>query len=149
MNKINLGIILIFLYIMSSCTPYPRYLSFEGDGVVSVYKLSDFKDYPVLKTEYGIASYYGKKYHGKRTSSGKLFNMYKLSAAHRIYPLGTIVRVTNLKNDRQVIVEINDRGPFVKGRVIDLSYGAAVKLGFIRSGTTEVKIEVLKWGSKK
>ncbi len=103
----------------------------------------------VLSTEIGIASYYGEKYHGRRTASGEIFDMYKFSAAHKEHPLGTIARITNLSNGKWVVLKINDRGPFIKGRIIDLSYGAAEKLGFVREGLTEVKIEVLKWGPKK
>lgn len=98
--------------------------------------------------EKGIASWYGKDFHGRPTSSGEIFNMYDLTAAHRLIPLGTIVKVTNLKNDRSVVVKINDRGPFVDGRIIDLSYYAARKLGMAEEGLAPVEIRVLKWGSK-
>ena len=91
----------------------------------------------------GIASYYGREFHGKRTASGEIYNMRKYTAAHRTLPFGSIVRVTNLSNGRSVKVRINDRGPFVKGRIIDLSYGAARKLGIIESGTAKVRIDVL------
>lgn len=100
----------------------------------------------VLSTEIGIASYYGKEFHGKKTASGEIFDMYKFSAAHQDYPLGTIVRVTNLSNGKSLVLKINDRGPFLKGRIIDLSYAAAGELDFVLEGTTTVKIEVLIWG---
>ena len=100
----------------------------------------------VLSTEIGIASYYGKEFHGKKTASGEIFDMHKFSAAHKDYPLGTIIRVTNLNNGKSLVLKINDRGPFVKGRIIDLSYAAANELDFVLEGTTTVKIEVLKWG---
>ena len=100
----------------------------------------------VLSTEIGIASYYGKEFHGKKTASGEIFDMYKFSAAHQDYPLGTIVRVTNLSNGKSLVLKINDRGPFLKGRIIDLSYAAAEELDFVLEGTTTVKIEVLIWG---
>ncbi len=96
--------------------------------------------------EVGIASWYGKKFHGKRTASGEIFNMYKLTAAHRILPFGTLVRVKNLENGKEVVVRINDRGPLKRGRIIDLSYGAAKKLGMINTGLAKVRIEVIKWG---
>ncbi|HHF53278.1 MAG TPA: septal ring lytic transglycosylase RlpA family protein [candidate division WOR-3 bacterium] len=95
--------------------------------------------------EVGLASYYGRKFHGKKTASGEIFNMYKLTAAHRKLPFGTYVKVTNLENGRSVIVRINDRGPFKKNRIIDLSYEAAKRLGIISKGVARVKLEVIKW----
>jgi len=92
----------------------------------------------------GLASWYGPNFHGKKTSSREVYNMYDMTAAHRILPFGTYVMVTNLNNGRSVKVEINDRGPFVKGRIIDLSYAAARVLGAVGPGVVPVKIEVLK-----
>ena len=94
----------------------------------------------------GIASYYGEKYHGRETASGEIFDMYDLTAAHQELPFGTKIRVINLDNTKQVVVRINDRGPFVKGRILDLSYGAAQKLDMIQTGTAPVRIEVLDFG---
>lgn len=94
----------------------------------------------------GLATWYGKPFHGRRTASGERFDMRQLTAAHRSLPFGTRVRVTNLKNQRQVVVRISDRGPYGKGRVIDLSKAAAGQLHMLRSGVVPVKIEVLKWG---
>ena len=91
----------------------------------------------------GIASYYGKRFHGRRTATGEIFNMWAMTAAHRALPMGTIVNVTNMENGRSVEVKVNDRGPFIKGRVLDLSYGAAAKLGMIRHGLAKVKIVVV------
>ena len=91
----------------------------------------------------GIASWYGKKFHGRKTSSGEIYNMYAVSAAHKTLPLGTYVRVHNLKNNKKLDVRINDRGPFVRGRIIDLSYGAAKKIGMAGAGTAPVKIWAL------
>ena len=96
-----------------------------------------------------IVSYYGKKFHKKRTANGEIFNMYKVSAAHKSYPLGTKVRVTNLENGKSIKLVINDRGPFVKGRIIDLSYKAARKLDFVNQGTTKVRINVIRLGDNK
>jgi rare lipoprotein A len=90
----------------------------------------------------GMASYYGSE-SGSRTATGERFNPYALTAAHRTLPFGTKIRVTNLWNGRSVILRINDRGPFIRGRIIDVSYGAARKLGMIGSGVASVKIEVL------
>lgn len=90
----------------------------------------------------GLASYYGKKFHGRKTASGEPFNMYALTAAHKRLPFGTRVRVTHLKSGRSIAVRINDRGPFIKGRIIDLSYGAAKKLGMVTQGVARVRIWV-------
>jgi peptidoglycan lytic transglycosylase len=90
----------------------------------------------------GWASYYGTAHHGRRTASGMRFDEHQLTAAHRSLPFGTMVRVTNLDNGRQVTVTINDRGPFKKKRVIDVSSRAARELGFLRAGTARVRIEV-------
>jgi rare lipoprotein A len=98
--------------------------------------------------EVGYAAWYGPGFHGKRTASGEIYNMYDLTAAHKTLPFGTIVKVYNLENGRSVVVRINDRGPFVKGRIIDLSYGAAKKLGMIEKGVVRVRIEVIKWGRR-
>ena len=94
-------------------------------------------------TETGQASWYGKAHHGQRTASGEPFDMHTLTAAHRTLPFGTIVRVTNLGNGRSVNVRINDRGPFLHGRIIDLSYEAAVRLGIVSTGTARVEIKVI------
>lgn len=93
--------------------------------------------------ERGAASWYGTKFHGQRTSSGETYNMYAMTAAHKTLPLPTYVRVTNLRNGRQVIVKVNDRGPFHDNRLIDLSYAAATKLGIIGNGTGLVEVEAL------
>lgn len=93
--------------------------------------------------ERGLASWYGKKFHGRRTSSGEPYDMYAMTAAHRSLPLPTYVQVTNLKNGRTVVVRINDRGPFHGKRIIDLSYAAASKLGIVREGTGLVEIRAL------
>ncbi len=91
----------------------------------------------------GVASYYGKEHHGKKTANGEIFDMYKLTAAHRSLPFGSQVKVTNLSNQRSVIVRINDRGPYYQGRIIDLSLAAAERLEMVKSGITKVKLEVL------
>ena len=91
----------------------------------------------------GIASYYGRKFHRKKTASGERFNMYGLTAAHRTLPFNTRIKVTNLENNKSVIVRVNDRGPFKKDRVVDLSYKAAKKIGLIQKGTARVRIKIL------
>ncbi|MDD2720700.1 MAG: septal ring lytic transglycosylase RlpA family protein [Gallionella sp.] len=91
--------------------------------------------------ERGIASWYGKKFHGQRTSSGEEYDMYAMTAAHPILPIPSYARVTNVTNGKSVVVRINDRGPFLHDRVIDLSYTAAYKLGIIGNGSQEVEVE--------
>jgi len=93
--------------------------------------------------EVGMASYYSAAFHNGRTASGERYSKYAMTAAHPTLPFGTRVRVTHLGNGRHVIVRINDRGPFTKGRIIDLSYAAARKLGMIREGLANVRIEPL------
>lgn len=96
----------------------------------------------------GIASWYGTKFHSQRTSSGDQYDMYAMTAAHKTLPLPTYVKVKNLKNGREAIVKVNDRGPFHSGRVIDLSYAAAAKLGVFPTGTAPVEIEALSTGKR-
>lgn len=98
----------------------------------------------VAQTEYGTASYYGTYFHGKPTASGEKYNQFALTAAHKTLPLGTILKVTNAQNNKSVFVKVNDRGPYVKGRIIDLSTKAAELLGYRNKGTAYVKIEVVK-----
>lgn len=93
--------------------------------------------------EHGVASWYGKKFHGYQTSNGEVYNMYGMTAAHKALPIPSYVRVTNLENGRQVVVRVNDRGPFHDGRVIDLSYAAAQKLGYATKGTASVRVEIV------
>jgi rare lipoprotein A len=91
----------------------------------------------------GMASWYGKKFHGKKTASGKLFNMHAPTAAHRFLPFGTLVKVINLQNHKEVIVKIVDRGPFNPRRVIDLSHAAAKSIGLMKRGIAKVKVQVI------
>ena len=95
------------------------------------------------KSEVGMSSYYGKTFHGRKTASGENFNMYALTAAHKRLPLQTLIKVTNLRNKKTVIVRVNDRGPYAKRRILDLSYAAAKEIGMVRKGTARVKIEIL------
>jgi len=97
----------------------------------------------VLKSYKGRASWYGARHHGKKTASGELFDKEELTAAHRTLPFGTKVQVTNNQNGKSVIVRINDRGPFRKGLIIDLSYAAARAIGMVRAGISEVELEIL------
>jgi len=111
------------------------------------------RTYRVLPTargyrERGRASWYGSKFHGRLTSSGEPFDMYKVSAAHKTLPLPSWVEVTNLDNGRRLNVRVNDRGPFREGRIIDLSYAAAVKLGVLEAGTAPVEVRALDFGER-
>lgn len=108
----------------------------EGNGVLVSTK-------PLL-VETGIASWYGAPYHNRRGSNGETYDMHAMTAAHRTLPLGSIVRVLNPETQSSVVVRITDRGPFIKGRIIDLSEAAAVQIGLIARGTTPVRLEVLK-----
>jgi len=110
------------------------------------------KEYHVMQsakgfTQKGIASWYGSKFHGQRTSDGEVYDMHKMTAAHKTLPLPSYVEVTNHNNGRKVIVRVNDRGPFHKGRIIDLSYAAAAKLGVTKTGTAPVTIRVVTPGT--
>lgn len=96
----------------------------------------------------GLASWYGKKFHGRKTSSGEVYNMYAMTAAHKSLPLPTFVRVQNLSNGRSIVVKVNDRGPFVGDRIIDLSYTAAEKLGVIGPGTARVEVSAVNSGQQ-
>lgn len=101
--------------------------------------LSTYKGY----VEEGIASWYGPKFHGRRTSSGEVYNMYEMTAAHRVLPMNTKVRVTNLDNGKVIDLRVNDRGPFVGDRIIDLSFAAAREIEMIGPGTARVRVEAL------
>ncbi len=152
-------LLLLGALLLQSCSSAPRFTS-DNNGMknsAGIRGKTEVKEEPrvtdeagitPIKTVYGTASYYGEKYNGKQTTSGEIFHMNSLTAAHRDYPFGTIVKVTNLSNGKTVLVKINDRGPLVEGRIIDLSYGAAKLLGMLKSGTAEVRIDVLKWGEE-
>ena len=112
------------------------------------------KDYRPLASlqpfrQRGMASWYGKRFHGKPTSSGEKYDMYKMTAAHPTLPIPSYARVTNVANGRSVVVRINDRGPFHAGRVIDLSYVAAHRLGYIGAGSAQVEVEAIVPGSSR
>jgi rare lipoprotein A len=95
-------------------------------------------------TEQGKASWYGEKFHGHLTANGEIYDMYQMSAAHKTLPIPSFAKVTNQANGKQVIVRVNDRGPFHGGRIIDLSYAAALKLDMLKTGVADVKLEVVK-----
>lgn len=106
--------------------------------------LSIGSSYPQNFQNKGIASYYHDKFHGRTTANGEIYHKDSLTAAHRSLPFQTYVKVTNLSNNKSVIVKINDRGPFVKGRIIDVSKAAASQLGIIKQGVAKVSVEIIK-----
>ena len=125
----------------------PRKEPLSSHGNKSPYTVNG-KQYRIMASagnysEEGIASWYGAKFHGHSTSNGEVFDMNKISAAHKTLPLPTWVRVTNLDNGKSIDVRVNDRGPFHGGRIIDLSYAAAVKLGYQDKGTARVRVEAI------
>lgn len=127
--------------------PRPEPRSRYGNG--PVYEVFG-KRYTVMPTstgyrERGVASWYGKKFHGNLTSNREVYDMYQMTAAHKTLPLPTYVRVRNLRNDREIIVRVNDRGPFVHNRIIDLSYAAALKLDMVRDGTSLVEVTAINF----
>lgn len=140
---------------ISSCFTPP---ALDGDTYQGYYKIGN--PYKVLgKTYYpreyeiyeeqGMASWYGSKFHGKRTANGEIYNKYDFTAAHNTLPLPSIVKVKNLENGKSVVVRVNDRGPFTKNRIIDLSKRAATQLGFLQKGTAKVEVVLLPKKTKE
>lgn len=160
-KKILFIMIIGFLF---SCASSPKFTSNESDNSAAkapeqsktrYSKDKDSKKENVdvyynfsssLETADGYASYYADDFDGKQTANGETFNMYELTAAHKTYPFNTMIRVTNLSNNRSIIVRINDRGPFVDNRVIDLSLGAAMQLDMVDSGIQKVQLDIIEWG---
>jgi rare lipoprotein A len=120
------------------------------------YVINNKRYYPIPSAEgysqKGLASWYGGKFHGRRTSSGEIYNKYSMTAAHKTLPMNTMLLVKNLENGKKIVVRINDRGPFVRGRIVDLSYKSAKELGIVKEGIARVKATalgeeaVIKWG---
>ncbi len=135
----------IDVYSIRDAVPKPEPRSRSGNPSSYVvngrryYVMSNSQGY----VERGIASWYGTKFHGRRTSSGERYNMYGMTAAHRELPIPTYVRVTNLRNGKSAVVRVNDRGPFHDNRIIDLSYAAAAKLGILGNGTGLVEVQAI------
>ena len=123
MNVKNLFLLAVIILVVSGCAAIPPYK--QG------YRTS------------GLASWYGSDFHGRKTANGETYDMYGLTAAHRTLPFGTVLRVTNPISGRAVDVRVNDRGPFVSGRILDLSYGAAQSLGTVGKGVTKVEMEIV------
>ena len=143
-NKKNLlrifsSYLLIILSIVSCASSNKKA---KSDGVI-------IQEQPKLvgDIQYGVSSYYADKFHGRRTANGEIYDMYGISGAHQTLPLNSVVKVTNLENNKVLVMKVNDRGPFIKNRIFDCSYGAAVQLGFISKGTAIVKVEVIEIGN--
>ena len=153
--------ILLLTGLVSACGPRDRYVRVvqpssqntvqlpqkSKNGLPQFYSVNGVRYYPlpdsVGYSEIGNASWYGKKFHGRRTANGEFFDMHEKSGAHKTLPMGTYVRVINLDNHKYTVIRINDRGPFVKGRIIDLSYAAAKEIGLIGPGVARVKVTAL------
>jgi len=151
-------IIFIIVFLCVGCASAPRYKSgsnpFPPKNENEKPNSRNKKLKPNKKSSYnpkkmlyrGTSSFYGPKFHGKLTANGEIFDMYGVTAAHKEFPFNTIARVTNENNGKSLILRINDRGPYVGNRILDCSFGAAKKLGFVNEGTTLVKIEIMEWG---
>ncbi len=147
------SLLLVILFLLCGCatrvTPPtgPPVPGRKTPGTQRPYRINGRKYYPLPTAqgfeERGIASWYGRQFHGRKTSNGETYDMYAETAAHKTLPMNTRVLVKNLDNNREMVVRINDRGPFVRGRVIDLSYTAAKKLGVVAKGTARVKLTAL------
>ena len=129
---------LVLLLLALACSSHRRPASPHGGQAAAAGSVSE-----------GVSSWYGKEFDGRPTASGERFDMHGLSAAHRTLALGTRARITNLENGREVELVINDRGPFIRGRILDCSYGAAKALGFAGAGLAQVRIEVLEEGHER
>ena len=153
------GAVLLFMAGCASLNPFPKHVHSTPPSAEKSAKVrttnAKTRPYTVLGRTYyplqtasgydevGVASWYGSDFHGKKTANGQTYNMYGLSAAHKTLPLGTRVRVTRLSNNASVVLVINDRGPFVSGRILDLSYGAAKELDMVHAGVAKVRISAI------
>ena len=136
---------LISILFFISCTVSPRYSS-GGNYTKAKTKKTKSKTVNKGGVLRGVSSWYGPNFHGKLTANGEVYDMYGVTAAHKTLTLGTVVRVTNLDNEKSLILRINDRGPYVDGRILDCSFGAAKKLGFHEQGTANVEIKIIEEG---
>ena len=153
-SPVFLVIMLVLSTLFTGCGPEPQGAKRTKYTSAARHK-STMRSYTVLGKRYhptyvevgqvmrGISSWYGPNFHGKQTSNGEIYNMHARTAAHKTWPMDTMVKVRNLQNDKSTIVRINDRGPFVKGRIIDLSYTAGKEIGLDRMGIAKVSVEVL------
>ena len=134
-------LVLPTVFFLYNCSPSSRFSSKTTS--IPITASSELNDGNVL---YGESSYYAEKFHGRKTANGETFDMYKKTAAHKSLPFNTILEVTNIENNQSVIVRVNDRGPFVGGRILDLSYSAAKEIGMLAKGVVKVRIKILKLG---
>ena len=152
-NAFSIIALLFLTLILSYCTSVPRFTSrderYRRESKTQKEDLDRYKNSEVLETAIGTASYYADQFNNKITYSGEVYDMFGLSAAHPTYQMGTIIRVTNLSNDKTVIIRVNDRMPYRPDRIIDLSLGCAQELDMVQVGITMVKVEVLEWGTGK
>jgi rare lipoprotein A (peptidoglycan hydrolase) len=130
------------LFALTYCVPNPVYHSDHQSKKTIARESMNRSSEKVT----GVASFYADQFDGRKTASGDIFDQKQLTAAHRTYPFGTIVKVTHLANGRSVQVRINDRGPFVKGRIIDLSLAAAKALDMVKAGKADVELTIIQWG---
>ncbi len=138
------------VFLVSGCSSNPVYTSKKHTSVSSKKKKQPAKStgkYRNGQVIEGIASYYGPGFHGRLTANGEKYNQNGLTCAHKHLPFGTILKITYIKTGKTVTVRVNDRGPYVKGRIIDLSVGAAKKIGMLNDGTGKVKIQIIKLGN--
>jgi rare lipoprotein A len=150
----------IFMLLLGGCSPQQEELASLPKGISKARYKATMKPYTIKGTTYhpvrvkvgdtmeGISSWYGPNFHGKYTSSGEVYNMYGKTAAHKTWPMNTIVLVENLENGKSVLVRINDRGPFIDGRVLDCSFTAGKKIGLDKSGIAKVKLTVVGFAGK-
>jgi len=142
--------------LLVGCSSSPRFYSDNSSRIKKENKRTFTSEESIIDTLHnlsnaiesvtGFASFYADDFDGKKTSNGETYNMYELTAAHKTYPFNTMIRVVNLANNRSVIIRINDRGPFIEGRIIDLSLGAATQLGMDKTGIQKVRLEIIEWG---
>ncbi len=154
---VRVCLVLFLIFFMAGCGPtqvsYPP--SKKAPATQRPYKINGKTYYPVSSSrgyrEYGMASWYGKKFHGRKTANGETYNMYGMTAAHKTLPMNTMLLVRNLENGQETVVRVNDRGPFSRGRILDLSYAAANDINMVRKGVARVEIIALaeSYGSGK
>lgn len=142
-------ICIVAALVVVGCSVQPRYRRLPSNSPSDAHTVENLPPArAVVSTEgayqVGVASYYAHKFHGRKTANGETFDMYGMTAAHRELPLGTVIRVTHLENGRSIEVRVNDRGPFIPGRVLDLSLGAAQRLDLVEAGVAHVMIEIIE-----